>query len=148
MGFENVLFKRTYAGEESREHPGKPLSSTTVAMVTNDPASFSDMHRLPTDEVWHFYLGDPVELLLLDPSGIDQIVTLGQNVLAGEHVQFVVRAGTWMGARLRRGGTWGVYGNTMAPGFVDSDFDRADPRELAARWPHHRQMIYELSRER
>jgi hypothetical protein len=46
---------------------GKPLCSAIVALVTDDPSTFSDMHRLPTDEIWHFYRGDPIELLLAAP---------------------------------------------------------------------------------
>ena len=61
------------------------------------------MHRLPTDELWHFYLGDPIELLLLYSDGSDELVILGQDVLAGQRIQTVVPAGTYMGARLRPG---------------------------------------------
>jgi predicted cupin superfamily sugar epimerase len=61
---------------------GKPLCSTIVALVTDDPSTFSDMHRLPTDEIWQFYLGDPIELLLLHRDGLDEFVVLGHEVLA------------------------------------------------------------------
>jgi predicted cupin superfamily sugar epimerase len=104
------------------------------------------MHRLPTDEIWHFYLGDPIELLLLHPEGGDELVILGHEVLAGQEVQHVVPAGTWMGARLRPGGEYGVYGNTMAPGFALSDFEGADAAELIAGWPHRVDLIRALIR--
>jgi len=125
---------------------GKPLCSAIVALVTDDPSTFSDMHRLPTDEIWHFYLGDPIELLLLHRDGRDELVVLGQEVLAGQEVQRVVAAGTWMGARLRPGGEYGVYGNTMAPGFVLSDFEGAAAADLIARWPHRADLITALTR--
>jgi predicted cupin superfamily sugar epimerase len=125
---------------------GRPLCSAIVALVVDDPDVFSDMHRLPTDELWHFYLGDPIELLLLSPDGSDELVVLGHDVLAGQRVQTVVRAGTWMGARLRPGGEYGVYGNTMAPGFVLTDFEGARADELIARWPHRAELIRALTR--
>jgi predicted cupin superfamily sugar epimerase len=104
------------------------------------------MHRLPTDELWHFYLGDPIELLLLYSDGSDELVILGQDVLAGQRIQTVVLAGTYMGARLRPGGDYGVYGNTMAPGFVLSDFESAGAAELIARWPHRAGLIQAMTR--
>ncbi|HEY7594103.1 MAG TPA: cupin domain-containing protein [Actinophytocola sp.] len=142
---EDVLFTPTY--ESPGKGPdGKPLGTAMIAMFLPHAGSFSDMHRLPTDEVWHFYLGDPIELLLLHPDGSDELVILGTDVLAGERVQTVVRAGTWMGARLRPGGEYGVYGNTMAPGFVPDDFERPNPAELRAGWPHRADLIDALIR--
>lgn len=142
---EDVLFTPTY--ESPGKGPdGKPLSTAMVAMFTDEPGSFSDMHRLPTDEVWHFYLGDLIELLLLHPDGGDELVILGTEVLAGQHVQFTVPSGAWMGARLRPGGEYGVYGNTMAPGFVPSDFEPGDRAGLCAGWPGRGELITALTR--
>ena len=135
MPTENVRFSQTYVDARTGAD-GKPLCSAIIALLVDDPTVFSDMHRLPTDELWHFYLGDPIELLLLYADGSDELVILGQDVLAGQRIQTVVPAGTYMGARLRPGGDYGVYGNTMAPGFVLSDFESAGAEELIARWPH------------
>jgi hypothetical protein len=147
MPTENVLFYQSYVDDKIGKD-GKPLCSATVALLLDDPDVFSDMHRLPTDELWHFYLGDPIELLLLSPDGTDELITLGQDVLAGQRVQTVVPAGTWMGARLRPGGEYGVYGNTMAPGFVLTDFEGASSDELIARWPKRAEMIRALTRHK
>ncbi len=142
---EDVLFTPTYESA-ARGPDGKPLCTAMVAMFTAEPGSFSDMHRLPTDEIWHFYLGDPIELLLLHPGGGDELVVLGTDVLGGHRVQTTVPIGTWMGARLRPGGEYGVYGNTMAPGFVPDDFELGDLAELTARWPHRAGLITALLR--
>jgi predicted cupin superfamily sugar epimerase len=145
MPTENVLFRQSYVDDKIGPD-GKPLCSAIVALLVDDPDVFSDMHRLPTDELWHFYLGDPIELLLLSPDGIDELIILGHDVLAGQRVQTVVPAGTWMGARLRPGGEYGVYGNTMAPGFVLTDFEGASSDELIASWPQRAEMIRALTR--
>jgi predicted cupin superfamily sugar epimerase len=145
MPTENVQFCQTYV--DPRTGPdGKPLCSAIIALLVDDPTVFSDMHRLPTDELWHFYLGDPIELLLLYSDGSDELVILGQDVLAGQRIQTVVPAGTYMGARLRPGADYGVYGNTMAPGFVLSDFESAGAEELIARWPHRAGLIRGMTR--
>jgi len=142
---EDVLFTPTYESP-GRGADGKPLCTAMVAMFTDDPGSFSDLHRLPTDEIWHFYLGDPIELLLLHPDGHDELLVLGSDVLGGQRVQTVVPHGTWMGARLRPGGEYGVYGNTMAPGFVPSDFEPGDLAALTDRWPHRAALIAAMIR--
>src|SRR6266508_5683005 len=129
MPTENVQFSQSYVDDEVGPD-GKPLCSAIVALLVDDPSVFSDMHRLPTDEIWHFYLGDPIELLLLHPDGSDELVILGHDVLAGQRLQTVVAAGVYMGARLRPGGEFAVYGNTMAPCFALIDFEAAGAEEL------------------
>ena len=90
-------------------------------------------------------MGDAIELLLLDPTGKDEVVILGYDVLQGEHVQFVVPAGVWMGARIRPGGDYAVFGNTMAPGFSVDDFEGAAAADLISQWPQHAALIRALT---
>ena len=75
MPTENVRFSQTYVDARTGAD-GKPLCSAIIALLVDDPTVFSDMHRLPTDELWHFYLGDPIELLLLYSDGSDELVIL------------------------------------------------------------------------
>jgi len=82
METERVWFRQTYIDPKGGPD-GKPLCTAIIALVTNDAAMFSDMHRLPTDELWLFHLGDPIELLLLHPDGRDELVVLGPDVLDG-----------------------------------------------------------------
>ncbi len=145
MTTERVYFTQTYVDPKTGPE-GRSRCTAIIALVTDDPSTFSDMHRLPTDEIWHFHLGDPIELLLLHPDGSDELVVLGPDVLAGQEIQHVVPAGTWMGARLRPGGSYGVWGNTMAPGYALSDFEGADRDALIARWPHRADLIRALMR--
>lgn len=145
METENVQFSQTYVSPTIGTD-GKPRSTAIIALLTDDPRSFSDMHRLPTDEIWHFYLGDAIELLLLDPNGSDEIVMLGHDVSNNHKVQFVVPAGVWMGARLQPGGNYGVFGNTMAPGYSLDDFEGGVADELISRWPQHAELIRVLTR--
>ena len=80
-------------------------------------------------------------------SARDEMVILGHDVLAGQRVQTVVVAGVYMGARLRPGGEFAVYGNTMAPGFVLTDFEAAGAEELIAGWPQRAELIRALTRD-
>lgn len=113
-------------------------SSGTAIYYLLTPDTFSALHRLPTDEVFHFYLGDPVEMLQLGPRPEDggRIVTLGHDILAGQTVQTVVPAGVWQGSFLRAGGAFALMGTTMTPGFDFDDYEAADRDVLRASFPH------------
>ncbi|MGC5034593.1 cupin domain-containing protein [Streptomyces sp. DT190] len=139
---EGGLFRQTWAGPGRPD--GRPEGTAIVALLTAD--DFSALHRLPTDEIWHFYRGDPLELLLLAPDGDTRTVVLGPEVLDGQHVQFTVPAGTWMGGRVRPGGAWTLFGCTMAPGFTFEGYEHGDAAELAARHPEVADAIHGLSR--
>ncbi|MFI1729266.1 cupin domain-containing protein [Streptomyces acidicola] len=141
---EGGRFRRTWAGPERSD--GRPEGSAIVALLTAEPGDFSALHRLPSDEVWHFYLGDPLELLLLAPDGSSRTVLLGPDVLGGQWVQYTVPAGTWMGARVLTGGAWSLFGCTMAPGFTYESYEHGDVGELTARYPAEAARIAELGR--
>jgi len=115
-------------------------------LLSDDPDSFSAMHRLPTDEIYHFYLGDPVEMLLLQADGRVEDVTLGPDVLKGEHVQFVVPHGAWQGSRLRDGGRFALLGTTMAPGFDPSGYEGGSRERLIAEYPAAAAAVRRLTR--
>jgi len=136
---EGGLFRRTWAGPE--DETGRPAGSAIIILFSAADGLFSAMHRLPIDEVWHFYRGDPVELLLLAPSGEARVELLGRD-----RVQLVVPAGTWMGGRVAPGGRWALCGTTMAPGFVPSDYEGGDADELCARYPSYAEHIRALCR--
>ena len=115
-------------------------------LLTDEPGSFSALHRLATDEVYHFYLGDPVEMLLLHADGASSRPVLGPDLIAGQQVQLVVPRGTWQGSRLVAGGRWALLGTTMAPGFDSGDFELGRGPDLEAAWPDQAEAISALTR--
>ncbi|MFD9890430.1 cupin domain-containing protein [Amycolatopsis sp. NPDC059027] len=127
---EGGLFRQTWAGPV--DGTGRPAGTAIIALFATG-GLFSAMHRLPIDEVWHFYRGDPLELLLLAENGEARVEILGPA--AGQHLQLTVPAGTWMGAQVAPGGHWSLCGTTMAPGFVADDYEGGDADELVARYP-------------
>jgi uncharacterized protein len=128
------------------ERYGIDKSSGTAIYYLLTPATFSALHRLPTDEVYHFYLGDPVEMLQLWPDGTGRVVTLGQDIRAGQHLQTVVPRGVWQGSRLRPGGTFALLGTTMAPGFDVADYEAALDNDLVPQYPAFASLIRQLTR--
>jgi predicted cupin superfamily sugar epimerase len=134
---EGGLFRRTWAGPE--DGTGRPAGSAILVLLSAPDGLFSAMHRLPIDEVWHFYRGDPLELLLLGDAPRAELLGAGQ-------VQLTVPAGTWMGARVAAGGRWSLCGTTMAPGFVPADYEGGDADTLSAQFPDHEDRIRALCR--
>lgn len=153
---EGGLFVQSYVSEEMippEALPGryqgvrKPFGTAIFYLLTSDPDSFSALHRLPTDEIYHFYLGDPVEMLLLYPDGSSRKVILGQDIMAGQFVQWVVPRGVWQGSRLVAGGEYALLGTTMAPGFTPEDYEGGDRDWLMVHYPHEAERISRLTRE-
>jgi len=103
--------------------------------------AISSMHKLPRDEVFHFYAGDPIEQLQLHPDGSHSFHTLGNRLDRGERPQVVVPGGSWQGAILKPGGKWALIGCTMAPGFAYQDYVHGSEDDLAAEWPKVRREI-------
>lgn len=145
LAVEGGLFRQVWQASE-RGVDGRPLGTSILAAFTDEPDSFSAMHRLPSTEIWHAAYGGAVSLLLLHPDGSSATTVLGRDVLAGEQLQVVIAAGVWMGASLVLGGTFGVFGATMAPGFVESDYQGGVADELVAGWPNREALIRSLCR--
>ena len=148
---EGGFFRETYRAADVWPAAGLPSGyvgdrrGSTAIYYLLTPTTFSEMHRLPSDEVFHFYLGDPVEMLQLDDSG-GRIVTLGQDVAAGQQLQVVVRGGVWQGSRLKPGGAFALLGCTVAPGFDFADYERGDRAALTAEFPAFAEWITRLTR--
>ncbi len=127
----------TYSGERF-------ISTAIFYLLTLE--TFSAMHKLPGDELFHFYLGDPVEMLQLRPDGGCEIVILGQDIAAGMRLQHCVPGGCWQGSRVVRGGAYALLGTTMSPGFDYADYVVGKRDELTRKYPGHKDMITELTR--
>lgn len=143
----------------------RALFSAIYALVT--VRDFSALHRLRSEETWHFHEGTPLELLLLYPDGQDECLVLGADSLSGQHPQVTVPAGVWMGARLRPdrapaavpsgaadlasagqddGEAYAFVGCMVAPGFDPADFEPGWRDELVAAYPARAALITALTR--
>ena len=144
LPLEGGLFRQTWVGEP--DATGRPAGTAIIVLLAAEGGQFSAMHRLPVDETWYFQLGDPMELLLLDPGGEGRVAILGPDVLGEHEVQVTVSAGTWMGARVAPGGEWSLFATSMAPGFLPEDYEGGDAHALTAEWPAHEPLIRALCR--
>jgi hypothetical protein len=107
--------------------------------------TFSALHRVTSDEVWHHYDGDPVELHLIDDAGAHRIEILGRDFARGERPQYVVPAGVWQAA-VPRGSRYALCGCTVVPGFDFADFEMPPRTTLHALFPQHAEVVTRLTR--
>jgi uncharacterized protein len=152
---EGGLYRQSYCSNEEipiqalptrYNGSNKPFGTAIYYLLTDQPGSFSEFHRLPSDEVFHFYLGDPLEVNLLYPSGEVSKVILGQDLLSGQQLQFAVPAGVWQGSRVFPGGHFSLIGTTMAPGYTPSDYEQGSRAELLLHYPSAANAIRRLTR--
>jgi predicted cupin superfamily sugar epimerase len=149
---EGGFFKETYRSPYTLSKDMLPdeyeerRSLATAIYYLLTPETFSALHRLPTDELFHFYLGDPVEMLHLLPDGSGRIITLGQDITNGMQLQAVVMKGVWQGSRLCAGGQFALLGTTMSPGFESFDYEPGQRERLIADYPQFENLIKVLTR--
>jgi hypothetical protein len=125
---------------------GDRVASTAIYFLLAGD-QFSALHRLRSDEVWHFYAGSGLVVHVIEPGGQYRELLLGSDATSGEEFQAVVPAGCWFGSSLRQPNTYALVGCTVAPGFDFADFEMAKRDELASQYPQHRNIIQRLTRE-
>ena len=153
---EGGFYKETYRSDCTvQPQPATSLSSSQLAPVRAastgiyfllEHGNFSAFHRIASDEMWHFYAGDALEVLELLETGELVTTLLGMTLAKGETFQHVVKANTWFASRVVEGGAFALVGCTVAPGFDFSDFQLADRVELSRQYPIHREVIATLTR--
>ena len=138
---EGGFFRETYRSAESLPRAGGSRSVATAIYYLLTPQTVSALHRLPGDEIFHFYLGDPVRMLQLSPDGSAHTAVLGSDLLNGQQPQLVAPGGVWQGSHLVDGGRFALLGATMAPGFDYADYEAGRREELSSQYPAWTELI-------
>jgi len=148
---EGGWYRETYRSPERiaagalppRYGSDRPFCTAICYLLT--PDTVSAMHRVKSDEIFHFHLGDPVTMLHLYPDGTAATVTLGPDISAGQQLQVVVPRDVWQGAFVNDGGRFALMGCTVAPGFEFDDFELGRRSDLISRFPRHAALIERLT---
>jgi predicted cupin superfamily sugar epimerase len=141
--WESEEFVAAACFEEGR-YEGARRTSTAIYYLL-EPGTFSQMHVLKSDEIFHHYMGGAVEMLQLFADGRSERVVIGKDLEAGERPQCVVRTGVWQGSRLLEAEGWALLGCTVSPGFEFMDYEDASAEDLVAKWPGEAEMIRGLT---
>lgn len=142
---ETYLSPETVAGNALPPRYGGDRRFSSAIYYLLRKGTVSAMHRLRSDEVYHFYLGDPVQLLTVTTTGAG-LMFLGPDIMSGQYPQVVVPAGAWQGLKLVDGGEFALLGTTVSPAFTRDDFELADTDALSKKFPAHAELLKTLSR--
>ncbi len=150
---EGGYYKETYRSNYilkdtciSSEFLGDRNIATAIYFLI-EKENFSALHKIKSDETWHFYDGDTLEVIEINDEGILTITNIGKNILKGETFQYTVKANTWFGSRVSNKGRFSLVGCTVYPGFNFNDFELAKCADLIKKFPQHQAIIKELTRE-
>lgn len=143
---EGGFYKETYKDPRFIDktslphHDGKRCYSTCIYYLIT-PEEFSGLHAVKSTEIFHFYAGDPVEMIQITPTGSLSKVLIGNQLEQGEVPQIIVPPMIWQGTKLLGGGKWALLGCTVAPGFEFPDFINGTYEELSRIFPQHKELI-------
>ncbi len=152
---EGGFYRETYRCSEQiradaldvRYGAARSICTSIYFLLTRE--AFSAMHRVKSDEIYHFYLGSSLEMLLLNPDGTHEIVSIGADIAAGQRPQFVIPKGVWQGSRVVGSPDYPDYtlvGATVAPGFEFADFELGERSQLVKEYPDQKKLITALTR--
>jgi predicted cupin superfamily sugar epimerase len=145
---EGGYYKETYRSSISSSFDNfddsRNASTAIYFMLTK--GNFSAFHRIRSDEMWHFYDGDPVSIFVIDQQGVLKEIRLGLNIANGESPQALVPAGCWFASTVVAEGDYALVGCTVSPGFDFKDFELANREELISSVPKHSDLILNFTR--
>jgi uncharacterized protein len=149
---EGGFYKETYRSEGKIAKGALPAAfggdrnySTCIYFLIGKE-NFSALHRIRSDEIWHFYYGDALEVIEINEDGELKKTMVGNGLSQGEVFQYTVKSNTWFGSRVKEGGSFSLVGCSVAPGFDFSDFEMAERTNLIKLFPQHQKMILEMTR--
>lgn len=138
---EGGFYRESYRSAGSTPAFGGVRSQSTAIYFLLPAGAKSRLHRIKSDELWHFYLGGPMTVVQIAPAGEVTSVVLGRDFAAGQRLQHAVPAGHWFGAFPNPGTEFSFVGCTVAPGFDFADFELARRADLLAEFPSARAAI-------
>jgi uncharacterized protein len=150
---EGGYFREIYRSSETVDRsalpsrfPGARAFSTSIYFLLKSD-QVSTLHRIQSDEIWHFYSGSSLRLHIICADGHLETLKLGPDPDQGESFQLMVPAGCWFGADLDAADSYTLVGCTVAPGFDFADFTLAKQHELLTLYPQSAEMIIRLTRK-
>jgi len=145
---EGGYFAEHYRSEETIEPAGFSGSRSLATSIyfLLEEGQFSALHKIKSDEIWHFYMGDPLEIFEIDQNGNWISTILGQDLNQRQLLSYVVKAGNWFGSRPLQGSKFSLVGCTVSPGFDFQDFEMPSRAYFEAEFPEFKSKLHQVTR--
>lgn len=143
---EGGFFKRSYTAEVKAYFPNieeeRAVSSAIFYLFGENSLSYP--HSLKQDEIWHFYSGNTIELLLIPEEGESEMITMGSDILSGQKPQVVIKAGTIFCAKMKKGGEYSLIGATLSPAFEYGDYQDVKSADIILKYPQYEDFLQDF----
>ncbi len=138
---EGGFYRETYrSGYRIVNDKNENRNLSTAIYYLLEAEEKSLFHRIQSDELWFFHLGQPLEIILIEDARLTTIM-LGNDIENNEVPQITIPANTWFAARVKNGKGFALVSCTVAPGFDFEDFDLAKREELMQQFAHLKEVI-------
>ncbi len=149
---EGGYFNEVYRSEEKIKRSGLPqryeaernMGTSIYFLLESGQKSF--LHKLQSDETWHFYYGCPLKLYIILPNGKRRKIMLGNNIYNGEVLQYTIPKFSWFGAKPKESDSYSLIGCSVYPGFDFEDFELGEREELLKLYPEYENIIKQLTK--
>ena len=144
-GFHNKKHEHEISEETPYHEKIRPASTLIYYLLVGN--QYSAIHRVKSDEIWHFYLGSPVTIHIINEDRISPRIQLGNNLENGENIHYVVTKDTWFCAEINNKTSFALMGCTVSPGFDFEDFELGTKDKLILQYPQHRDLIERFAKQ-
>jgi predicted cupin superfamily sugar epimerase len=93
------------------------------------------LHRIRSDQMYHYYFGVPLEVLLLYPDGRSEVRVAGPDLAAGQRPQILIPGGTFHAGRVLHDGRYSMLGTSVWARAESEDVEQGDVEKLIAAFP-------------
>jgi predicted cupin superfamily sugar epimerase len=141
---EGGWYREVYRSAEIFTQTNRPVCTHIYFLL--EARDFSTLHRIQSDELWHFYAGDPLIVYEFNKDGVLIEHLMGNDAGRGFLPFSIIQKGNWFGARTAPGGNYSLVGCTVSPGFDFDDLELANVETLSKKFPAHQPLIQSLCR--
>jgi len=148
---EGGYYREVYRSEEMIKNNALPgyyngdrFFSTSIYFLLKGKQK-SNLHKLKSDEIWHFYNGSPLKLYIINKKGELSGIKLGRNAGKGEMFQYIIEKGQWFCAEVIDKKSYSLIGCTVSPGFDFSDFELGKRKKLIKIFPGYKKLINDFT---
>jgi uncharacterized protein len=139
--------KYEHKTSEEKSYPEIKRPASTLIYYLLVKTQYSAIHQVKSDEIWHFYLGSPVTIHIINEEHVSPRIQLGNNLENDENFHYVILKDTWFCAEINDKSSFALMGCTVSPGFEFEDFELGNKDKLLLQYPQHKDLIERFTKQ-